>query len=159
VNADAQVVHLAASIEAAVSAGEGTVGSRIDSLMMELSETAAATRTTMAEAQAALARLTPEATAAIADYRALAQDARSAVVSADAQIVHLAASIEAAVSAVEATLDDARNVLGEDSPLRDEFSGTLQEITKAARSLRTLADDLDRHPEAVVVGKRPERRR
>ena len=136
-----------------------TGSSRIDTLMTELSETAAATRTTMAEAQAALARLTPEATAAIADYRALAQDARSAVVNADAQVVHLAASIEAAVSAVEATLDDARNVLGEDSPLRDEFSGTLQEITKAARSLRTLADDLDRHPEAVVVGKRPERRR
>ena len=31
--------------------------------------------------------------------------------------------------------------------------------TKAARSLRILADYLDRHPEAVVVGKRPERRR
>ncbi len=45
------------------------------------------------------------------------------------------------------------------APLRYEFSGALQEITKAARSLRTLADDLDRHPEAVVVGKRPERRR
>jgi paraquat-inducible protein B len=43
--------------------------------------------------------------------------------------------------------------------LRDELSESLREIAKAARSLRTLADYLDRHPEAVVVGKRPERQR
>jgi len=43
--------------------------------------------------------------------------------------------------------------------LRDELSEALKEITKAARPLRTLADYLDRHPEAVVVGKRSERQR
>ena len=78
---------------------------------------------------------------------------------ADAQIVPLAASIEKATAAADATLADARSVLGEDSPLRDELSEALKEITKAARSLRTLADYLDRHPEAVVVGKRSERQR
>ncbi len=109
--------------------------------------------------QAALARLTPAAGAAIEEYRALGQDARKAVANADAQILPLAASIEKAAAAADATLADARRVLGEDSPLRDELSESLREIAKAARSLRTLADYLDRHPEAVVVGKRPERQR
>ena len=135
------------------------VNSRIDPLVATLDKTAVATRTTMAETQAALARLTPAASAAIVDYQALAQDARKAVARADAQIEPLAASIEKAAAAAETTLADARSVLGEDSPLRDELSEALQEIRKAARSLRILADYLDRHPEAVVVGKRSERQR
>ena len=136
-----------------------TANGQIDPLVRDLRETTAATRATMAEAQAALARLTPAAGAAIEEYRALGQDARKAVANADAQIVPLAASIEKATAAADATLADARSVLGEDSPLRDELSEALKEITKAARSLRTLADYLDRHPEAVVVGKRSERQR
>lgn len=136
-----------------------TVNGQIDPLMTDLRETTVATRTTMAEAQAAIARLTPAAGAALEEYRALGQDARKAVANADAQIVPLVASIEKAAAAADATLADARSVLGEDSPLRDELSESLQEITKAARSLRILADYLDRHPEAVVVGKRPERQR
>jgi paraquat-inducible protein B len=149
-------------LDRALSDFEGlvrTVNRQIDPLMTDLRETTVATRTTMAEAQAALAQLTPAAGAAIEEYRALGQDARKAVANADAQIVPLAASIEKAAAAADATLADARSVLGEDSPLRDELSESLQEITKAARSLRTLADYLDRHPEAVVVGKRPERPR
>src|SRR5258708_8084391 len=149
-------------LDRALSDFEGlvrTVNGQIDPLMTDLRETTVATRTTMAEAQAALARLTPAAGAAIEEYRALGQDARKAVANADAQILPLAASIEKAAAAADATLADARRVLGEDSPLRDELSESLQEITKAARSLRTLADYLDRHPEAVVVGKRPERQR
>jgi len=149
-------------LDRALSDFEGlvrTVNRQIDPLTTELRETTIATRTTMAEVQAALARLTPAASAAIEEYRALGQDARKAVADADAQIVPLAASIEKAAVAAEATLADARSVLGEDSPLRDDLSEALQEITKAARSLRALTDYLDRHPEAVVVGKRPERRR
>jgi paraquat-inducible protein B len=135
------------------------VDRQIDPLVATLNETARATQTTMAEAQAAIARLTPAAGAAIDEYRALGQDARTAVANADAHIAPLAASIEKAAAAAETTLADARSVLGTDSPERDQLSEALQEITKAARSLRTLTDYLDRHPEAVIVGKRPEARR
>ena len=127
------------------------VNSQINPLVATLDKTAGATRTTMAETQAALARLTPAASAAIADYQALAQDARKVVAHADAQIDSLAAS-------VHATLADAQSVLGEDSPIRYDLANALKEITKAAKSLRTLADYLDQHPEALLVGKRPEAR-
>src|SRR2546430_2491982 len=120
--------------------------------MTALQETAADMRATMTDARAALAQLTPAAGAAIADYQALAREARTLVAHADTQIESLAFS-------VQATLDDARSVLGDDSSVRYELATTLQEITRTARALRTLADYLDQHPEALLVGKRPEPRR
>jgi hypothetical protein len=33
----------------------------------------------------------------------------------------------------------------------------IQQLTEAAQSVRSLADYLDRHPEALIRGKRPER--
>ena len=38
-------------------------------------------------------------------------------------------------------------------PLQYELRGTLRELSAAARSIRTLSDYLDRHPDALVFGK------
>jgi paraquat-inducible protein B len=52
------------------------------------------------------------------------------------------------------TLDAAqRSVLRDDSPLQQDMSETLQELTRAASALRELADYLERHPEALLRGK------
>jgi len=132
------------------------VGSRIDPLATTVQDTAAATRATMTEAQrtmadmrTALAQLTPPAAATLAEYQALAGDARRLVTRADAQL-------DAVSTSLQATLADAHEVLGEDSPIRYDLVNALQEMTRAARSLRALADYLDRHPEALLVGKHEE---
>ena len=44
-------------------------------------------------------------------------------------------------------------LLGKDAPGQQELRDALQEITRAARSLRTLADYLERHPESLIWGK------
>jgi len=44
-------------------------------------------------------------------------------------------------------------LLGKDAPGQQELRDALQEITRAARSVRTLADYLERHPESLVWGK------
>ena len=44
-------------------------------------------------------------------------------------------------------------LLGKDAPAQQELRDLLQEITAAARSVRVLADYLDRHPEALIRGK------
>jgi len=58
------------------------------------------------------------------------------------------------------TLDQARaafrsasNLVSEDSPLYQELSRTLRELSAAARSARVMADYLERHPEALIRGK------
>ena len=123
------------------------VDSKIDPLSASLDQVAVETRTTMAQAQEALARLTPAATATLADYQALAQDTRRFVANADAQLESLATSLQQ-------VLADAHGVLGDDSPLRYDLANTLREMTKTAKSLRTLADYLEQHPEALLSGKR-----
>jgi paraquat-inducible protein B len=69
---------------------------------------------------------------------------------------------------VNATLEDLRRalatadgvlkntdaaLLGKDAPGQQELRDALQEITRAARSLRTLTDYLERHPESLIWGK------
>ena len=132
------------------------VRGRIDPLVTTVQGTAVAAQTTMADAQktmaemrSAIAQLTPPVGAAIADYQALAQDGRKLVARLDAQVDTLSTSLQTALA-------DAHGVLGDDSPVRYVLANALQEMTKVARSLRALADDLDRHPEALLMGKRPE---
>lgn len=84
----------------------------------------------------------------------------------------MATSVETqAVPALRSALDDARgalaatervmgsaesNLVGSSAPGQIELRSALQEIARAARALRVLADYLERHPEAVIRGKAPE---
>ncbi len=52
-----------------------------------------------------------------------------------------------------ATLNKADKVLSADSPLQQDVHETLREVSRAAQSLRTLTDMLDRQPEALLRGK------
>jgi paraquat-inducible protein B len=47
---------------------------------------------------------------------------------------------------------------GKDSPAPQDLRDTLQEVTRAARSVRILMDYLDRHPEMLIRGKPEEKK-
>ena len=47
-------------------------------------------------------------------------------------------------------------LVGKDAPAQQELRDALQEITRAARSLRVLTDFLEQHPEALLRGKTEE---
>jgi paraquat-inducible protein B len=51
------------------------------------------------------------------------------------------------------TVDNADKLIQPDSVLGAQLGDTLQEVTRAARGLRGLADYLERHPEALIRGK------
>jgi paraquat-inducible protein B len=72
---------------------------------------------------------------------------------------------------LKTTLDDLRGTIGvvdrvlkntdatlvgKEAPAQQELRDALQEITRAARSLRILTDYLERHPESVIRGKSEE---
>ena len=52
------------------------------------------------------------------------------------------------------TLENTSNLTGPNSQQVQQLSSTLQEVSRAARSLRVLADYLERHPEALIQGKK-----
>lgn len=51
------------------------------------------------------------------------------------------------------TLKEIEELISEESPLRVDLTNSLEELSAAARSMRLLADYLERHPEALVHGK------
>lgn len=54
----------------------------------------------------------------------------------------------------EKSLAGVENMLKNDSPVNQDLQTALREVSKAARSVRILADYLERHPEALIEGKK-----
>jgi paraquat-inducible protein B len=67
--------------------------------------------------------------------------------SAIEELKRTAAGADRMMKNVDATL------VGKDAPGQQELRDALQEVTRAARSVRILADYLERHPEALIRGK------
>ena len=63
------------------------------------------------------------------------------------------AELDRTLLSAHRTVDNADKLIQPDSVLGAELSNTLQEVTRAARGLRGLADYLERHPEALIRGK------
>jgi paraquat-inducible protein B len=63
-------------------------------------------------------------------------------------------SANVALNQADQTLRTAQGAIAPTSPLYFEINGTLREIRNAAVSLRTLADYLERNPNALLTGKR-----
>jgi paraquat-inducible protein B len=61
------------------------------------------------------------------------------------------------LSALHRTLDSAERTLDVESPLQRGLAETLLEARGTLQSLRELADYLDRHPDALLRGRRPQK--
>jgi paraquat-inducible protein B len=64
-----------------------------------------------------------------------------------------AVSADAALRQAQATMASVQRTVGAGSALTGDAENVLQELTRAARSIRVFADYLDRHPEALLRGK------
>jgi paraquat-inducible protein B len=63
------------------------------------------------------------------------------------------AELDRTLDSARATLDGANRLVAPDSVLGAQLGTTLEEVSRAARGLRVLADYLERHPEALIRGK------
>lgn len=62
-------------------------------------------------------------------------------------------AIRSAAARLDTVLRDIRDIVRKDSVTRVQINDTLKELASAARSVRIFADDLQRHPEALLRGK------
>ncbi len=65
----------------------------------------------------------------------------------------LAPALQQAVVEAQKTLLAAQMTLSSESPLQHELKQVLSELSTAARSIRVMADYLERHPDALIRGK------
>ncbi len=148
------------------------------SLDQRIGPVAASLETTVAETRAAIAGISTDARKLILEVdrqveplaaslastseaaRDLVADARKTVQAIDAQVGPLLASVKAtsdaarvALESAQSTLARADGVFDESTPLGFELSQALSEFTRAARSLRSLTDELDRQPNVLIFGR------
>jgi paraquat-inducible protein B len=133
------------------------VDAQIDPLAAQLKGTLARVDPVATEAEATL----KAAQGAIADIRPVIDKVRSVVAQLDAHADPLLTSIRKTSDTARATLDRAQftlagvdRTLDQESPLGYELFEAMQEFRGAASSLRSLADYLERVPDAPVYGVR-----
>ncbi len=66
----------------------------------------------------------------------------------------LAAELKDTMASAREAMDAIKDVTSEDSEAVYELNNTLRELSSAARSLRFMAEYIERHPEALIRGKR-----
>jgi paraquat-inducible protein B len=91
---------------------------------------------------------------AAGEVRLAAAGARAELGPAARSLRRAGDAAQGALEAAQGAFDSLEAAAGEHSPLRREALVALRSLTSAARSLRDLADYLERHPEALLRGKR-----
>ena len=100
-------------------------------------------------------------TKALASLNQTLEDASKAVNRIDVDVTPGLKStldgLKGTIAAVDRTLNSAdATLVGKDAPAQQDLRDALQEIARAARSLRVLTDFLERHPESLIRGKSAE---
>jgi len=69
----------------------------------------------------------------------------------------VAPEITAAMHDARKTLNAAERTLSDDAPLQQDVRQTMQELSRAAASIRVLTDYLQQHPESLIRGKQEDK--
>ena len=102
-------------------------------------------------------------------FDAIGQDLRKALATLESTLAkadalmgqlsgEVAPELRATLEQARRSLAAAEHTLAADSPVQGNLRETLMEVTRAAESLRSLVDYLERHPEALIRGRRGEPR-
>jgi len=90
-------------------------------------------------------------------FEAIGNDAHQTLSDADALLKRLdtevAPQATQALASAKSALDSANNALQPDSALSQNTGDAMKELARTAAAFRTLADYLERHPEALIRGK------
>jgi paraquat-inducible protein B len=116
-----------------------------------LRDTLAQLTATLAATEAALAG--PESQETLVAVRRAMGEVEQAGGALRAQLGPALGAIRGAAERLDAVLRDIRDIVRKDSVTRVQMNDTLKELASAARSVRIFADDLQRHPEALLRGK------
>lgn len=142
---DTRVISLADSLEATLVSTRNTLQQMETTFAMRegpsgelaagLKDTLESTRAAMDQAQTTFSFQDGPAAQLIKDLRSTAK------------------TIDVTFAQAKDTLSTAKGIIDENSGLRYELGNTLEELSSAARSIRNMAEYLERHPEALIHGK------
>jgi paraquat-inducible protein B len=129
------------------------VDAQVKPLSAALSETVRDTQKLVKNADTQVVSLGTNLNEAIGDGRKLIKNVDSSVDSVKVSAVDMINTATAAIKDAEKVLEELQSTAKTDSVLMYRLTESLREVEKSARSLRTLTDYLERHPEALLGGK------
>jgi paraquat-inducible protein B len=132
-------------------AGIASVIDKIDREIVPLSERANATLT---EYQQLAETLRTDAAPLLRELSQATQTVTAVASRVEAKVDPLANSAQTALDEAAAAMNSISQLTGESSSTRYELDQLLATATRAANSIRSLADYLERHPESLLQGKR-----
>lgn len=116
--------------------------------------------TALNQSQATLTGIDTSIEVAFNDIQLTLESARLALASIEQRMQPLIATIDQGMDAfteasvkVTATMGQVESLIADDSPLLQQFSVTMQELNRTLRSLRTLADEIERDPQILLRGR------
>ncbi|MFO7803681.1 MAG: MlaD family protein [Desulfovermiculus sp.] len=129
-------------------------------LKQELPRTLASIRSTSDAAQVAVQKASKDISEVATDLSKTAEQGREVLHTADQRLGPLLAGLEQTFTSAGSTLEQTRTslsqlstLLSRDSGLNQELVKTLKDFQDTARSVQSLSDYLERHPEALLRGK------
>ncbi len=115
---------------------------------------------TLNRSQATLAGIDVNIEAAFKDIQQTLESARLSLAAIEQRVAPLATAFDRGMDAfteasdkVTATMGQVEFLTADDSPLLQQFSVTMQELNRTLRSLRTLADEIERDPQILLRGR------
>jgi paraquat-inducible protein B len=129
------------------------VDAQVKPLTAGLSETIRDTQKLVKNMDSQVASLGPNLNEAIGDGRKLIRNVDGSVESIKVKLDGTLTAATSALQEAKKLIQDLESTANQDSSLMYQLNETLQEVGKAARSLSTLTDYLERHPEALLGGK------
>jgi paraquat-inducible protein B len=96
------------------------------------------------------ATITPELHKAVVKLNEALENAQVLVQNINSKVTP---EINATLDQTQKTLADIGGVVSPDSPIYSELRRALKELADAAKSIRVMADYLERHPDALIYGK------
>jgi paraquat-inducible protein B len=151
-----QVLDNAVAITAQVQQLSERLNRRVDPLADAATATLGETRRAIARAGGVMDKAggAVDKAGGAAERIGQAAERAGAMLATDAPLVR---DVQRAAAGLADTAAALRQHTAEDSGLLQDADRTLQDLSRAARSVRELADMLERHPEALLRGRRRER--
>jgi paraquat-inducible protein B len=140
-----------------LQASLASIASKLDKIPFD--QIAAQLTTTLQSGQKLIAKLDDESLPAL---RATLDEARKTLANASGMIETIGKETipeaQAALAQAKKTLATIDSAVAPEAPLRRELQDSLREVARAAQSFRVLADYLERHPEALLRGRAPDKK-
>lgn len=130
------------------------IASLVEKIDQEITPLGASVNTTLTEYQQLAETLRSDAGPLLEEMSQAIQTVNAVAARVEAKVDPIAGSTQAALDEAAAAMRAIRQLTGEGSSTRYELDQLLSTATQAARSIRVLADYLERHPEALLQGKR-----